>query len=159
MSVSETETDDGSLADSFDHVEADRSDCTLLRIDSDVLSADVIPLCAAYAAQDKGSARQAIKYLRKAAAIAESEDSTCVEEEHVRTAQGEAERVSSSRGWSSFTTQGHLALAAVTILELGATPASGPGTCTTCTNHSPSISTPTSWHSAGCAITSSNSTC
>ena len=32
----------------------------------DVLSEDVLPLCAAIAAQDKGSARQAIRYLYKA---------------------------------------------------------------------------------------------
>ena len=48
---------DGSLAKAFNEIDADRSDCTLLRIDSEVLSDDVIPLCAAYAAQDKGSAR------------------------------------------------------------------------------------------------------
>lgn len=65
--------DDGSLAEDFDAIDADRAECTLMRIDSEVLSVDVIPLCAAYATQDKGSARQAIKYLRKAAAIAESE--------------------------------------------------------------------------------------
>jgi len=53
--------DDGSLAKAFNEIDADRTDCTLLRINSGVLSDDVIPLCAAYAAQDKGSARQAIK--------------------------------------------------------------------------------------------------
>ncbi|SFP96069.1 cell division control protein 6 [Halolamina pelagica] len=111
--------DDGSIAESFDAIDVDRTDCTLVRIDSAVLSDDVIPLCAAYAAQDKGSARQAIKYLRKAAAIAESEGDARVEEEHVRTAQGEAERELIIEGMEQLTTQGHLALAAVTILELG----------------------------------------
>jgi len=111
--------DDGSLAKAFNEIDADRTDCTLLRINSGVLSDDVIPLCAAYAAQDKGSARQAIKYLRKAAAIAESEGDVRVEEEHVRTAQGEAERELIIEGMEQLTTQGHLALAAVTILELG----------------------------------------
>jgi len=81
-------------------IDADRTDCTLLRINSGVLSDDVM-LCAAYAAQDKGSARQAIKYLRKAAAIAESEGDVRVEEEHVRTAQGEAERELIIEGWNS----------------------------------------------------------
>jgi cell division control protein 6 len=111
--------DDGSLATAFEAYDVDRTDCTLLCIESDVLSDDVIPLCAAYAAQDKGSARQAIKYLRKAAAIAESEGDAHVEEEHVRTAQGEAERELIIEGMEQLTTQGHLALAAVTILELG----------------------------------------
>ena len=111
--------DDSSLSTAFEDVDADRTECTLSRIDSEVLSDDVIPLCAAYAAQDKGSARQAIKYLRKAAAIAESEGDTRVEEQHVRTAQGEAERELIIEGMEQLTTQGHLALAAVTILELG----------------------------------------
>jgi len=47
--------DDGSLAKAFNEIDADRTDCTLLRINSGVLSDDVIPLCAAYAAQDKGA--------------------------------------------------------------------------------------------------------
>ena len=119
ISVNLDNNDDNSLADSFEAVDADRSECTLLRINSNVLSEDVIPLCAAYAAQDKGSARQAIKYLRKAAAIAESEGDSRVGEEHVRTAQGEAERELIIEGMEQLTTQGHLALAAVTILELG----------------------------------------
>ena len=119
ISVNLDNNDDNSLADSFEAVDADRSECTLLRINSNVLSEDVVPLCAAYAAQDKGSARQAIKYLRKAAAIAESEGDSRVGEEHVRTAQGEAERELIIEGMEQLTTQGHLALAAVTILELG----------------------------------------
>ncbi|NHN66133.1 AAA family ATPase [Haloarcula sp. JP-Z28] len=119
ISANLDDNDDNSLADSFEAIDADRSECTLLRIHSNVLSEDVIPLCAAYAAQDKGSARQAIKYLRKAAAIAESEGDSRVGEEHVRTAQGEAERELIIEGMEQLTTQGHLALAAVTILELG----------------------------------------
>lgn len=96
-----------------------RTECTLLGIDSDVLSDDVIPLCAAFAAQDKGSARQAIKYLRKAAAIAESNGEKRVDETHVRTAQTEAEQELIIEGMEQLTIQGHLALAAVTVLELG----------------------------------------
>jgi cell division control protein 6 len=119
ISANLDDNDDNSLADSFEAIDADRSECALLRIHSNVLSEDVIPLCAAYAAQDKGSARQAIKYLRKAAAIAESEGDSRVGEEHVRTAQGEAERELIIEGMEQLTTQGHLALAAVTILELG----------------------------------------
>jgi len=109
---------DGTIDAVFDTRAVDRTDCTLTGIDSAVLSDDVIPLCAAYAAQDKGSARQAIKYLRKAAAIAESEDDTTVLGDHVRMAQDEAERELIIEGMEQLTTQGHLALAAVTILEL-----------------------------------------
>ncbi len=109
---------DGSLERAFQAAGVDRDDCELLGINSDVLSDDVIPLCAAYAAQDKGSARQAIKYLRKAAAIAESEGQSHVDEEDVRAAQGESERELIIEGMEQLTTQGHLALAAVTILEL-----------------------------------------
>jgi cell division control protein 6 len=109
---------DESLDTAFEASGRDRAACTLQGIDSNVLSDDVIPLCAAYAAQDKGSARQAIKYLRKAAAIAESEDSARVEGAHVRAAQDEAERELIIEGMEQLTTQGHLALAAVTILEL-----------------------------------------
>ena len=53
-----------------------------------------------------------------AAAIAESEDSARVEGAHVRAAQDEAERELIIEGMEQLTTQGHLALAAVTILEL-----------------------------------------
>jgi len=51
---------DESLDSAFEARGIDRTACTLQGIDSSVLSEDVIPLCAAYAAQDKGSARQAI---------------------------------------------------------------------------------------------------
>jgi len=151
--------DDGSLAKAFNEIDADRTDCTLLRINSGVLSDDVIPLCAAYAAQDKGSARQAIKYLRKAAAIAESEGDVRVEEEHVRTAQGEAERELIIEGMEQLTTQGHLALAAVTILELGVTPGFGLVTSMMSIRPFQITLTPTAWLNVGCVIISSSSTC
>jgi len=109
---------DGTIDAAFEARGIDRIECTLTGVDSAVLSDDVIPLCAAYAAQDKGSARQAIKYLRKAAAIAESEDDDTVLGDHVRLAQDEAERELIIEGMEQLTTQGHLALAAVTILEL-----------------------------------------
>jgi len=110
--------DDESLDAAFEAKGYDRTECTLHDVESEVLSDDVIPLCAAYAAQDKGSARQAIKYLRKAAAIAESQDSQLVDGDHVRAAQDEAERELIIEGMEQLTTQGHLALAAVTILKL-----------------------------------------
>lgn len=112
------DSEHSSLDAAFEKRGINRDDCTLEGVDSDVLSDDAIPLCAAYAAQDKGSARQAIKYLRKAAAIAESDDSPIVQGDHVRLAQDEAERELIVEGMEQLTTQGHLALAAVTILEL-----------------------------------------
>jgi cell division control protein 6 len=112
------EGSEGTLDGAFGDAGVDRDEYDLVGVDSAVLSGDVIPLCAAYAAQDKGSARQAIKYLRKAAAIAESEGESVVEEEHVRAAQGEAERELIVEGMEQLTMQGHLALAAVTVLEL-----------------------------------------
>ncbi|ESP89800.1 Cdc6/Cdc18 family protein [Candidatus Halobonum tyrrellensis] len=111
-----------SLDAAFESRSVDRTACSLVGIDSAVISDDVIPMCAAYAAQDKGSARQAIKYLRKAAAIAESEDSATVEGRHVRQAKDESERELIIEGMEQLTTQGHLALAAVTILEMANEP-------------------------------------
>lgn len=52
---------------------------------SDVLTDDVIPLCAALAAADSGSARQAISLLRKAADIAESKIRAETRSDHVIT--------------------------------------------------------------------------
>jgi len=85
---------------------------------ADVLADDVIPLCAANAAQDKGSARQAINFLRKAAKLASENDEETVLEKHVRKAEDLIEKQRVEEGMSSLTTQGHLALAATTSLEL-----------------------------------------
>lgn len=46
----------------------------------------VIPLCAAYGAQEHGDARRTIELLGKAAAIAEREGSTLIQEKHVKQA-------------------------------------------------------------------------
>ena len=59
---------------------------------SGALSTDVIPLISAIAAQDKGDARQAIKYLRKAGEIADSAGDTTVEDSHVRAAESQVEK-------------------------------------------------------------------
>jgi len=96
---------------------------------------------------------------RKAAAIAESEGDVRVEEEHVRTAQGEAERELIIEGMEQLTTQGHLALAAVTILELGVTPGFGLVTSMMSIRPFQITLTPTAWLNVGCVIISSSSTC
>ncbi|WP_135534386.1 MULTISPECIES: Cdc6/Cdc18 family protein [Halostella] len=58
----------------------------------DVLTDDVIPLCAAFAAQEHGDARKAIDILRHAGKIAYKNGSDVVTEEHVRDAQQLAEK-------------------------------------------------------------------
>jgi cell division control protein 6 len=83
----------------------------------DVLEEDVIPLCAAFAAQDKGSARQAIRYLYKAGELASNNRDKYVTEGHVRQAEEIIERKSIEKGIRDLTIQDHLALAAVVTLE------------------------------------------
>jgi cell division control protein 6 len=51
----------------------------------------VIPLCAAFAAQEHGDARRALDLLRVSAELAEREKSPVVKEEHVRAAQEKIE--------------------------------------------------------------------
>jgi cell division control protein 6 len=56
-----------------------------------VLTGDVIPLTAAFAAQEHGDARKAIEILRHAGELAERQGADTVREEHVRDAQEWAE--------------------------------------------------------------------
>ena len=58
---------------------------------SDVLSEDVIPLCAAFAAQEHGDARRALDLLRTAGELAERSQAETVSERHVRQAQEKIE--------------------------------------------------------------------
>ena len=57
----------------------------------DVLSNDVIPLVAAFAAQEHGDARKGIDILRNAGRIATKEDADTVVEDHVRAAKRKTE--------------------------------------------------------------------
>ncbi|MCU4741294.1 orc1/cdc6 family replication initiation protein [Halobacteria archaeon AArc-m2/3/4] len=57
----------------------------------DVLTEDVIPLTAAFAAQEHGDARKAIEILRHAGELAERQGVDLVQEKHVRDAQEWAE--------------------------------------------------------------------
>jgi cell division control protein 6 len=84
---------------------------------SEVLTNDVIPLISAFAAQDKGDARQAIKYLRKAGEIADANGDAQVDEETVRKAQSQVEKETVTEAMREMTTQAHLALTAITALE------------------------------------------
>jgi len=58
-----------------------------IAFEEDVLSNDVIPLCAAFAAKEHGDARRALDLLRAAGEVAERSKTDTVEEEHVREAQ------------------------------------------------------------------------
>ena len=91
---------------------------------SGVLSTDAIPLVSAIAAQDKGDARQAIKYLRKAGEIADRAGDTAVADTHVRAAESQVEKETIREAMLEMTTQAQLTLAAITVVELaGDTPA------------------------------------
>ncbi|MBU2617296.1 MAG: ORC1-type DNA replication protein [Euryarchaeota archaeon] len=57
----------------------------------DALDLEVIPLCAAFAAQEHGDARRALDLLRVSAELAERSQSDIVKEEHVRWAQDKIE--------------------------------------------------------------------
>lgn len=58
---------------------------------SDVLTSDVVPLSAAFAASEHGDARKALDILRHAGEIAEERDDDRVREEHVRDARSLAD--------------------------------------------------------------------
>ena len=83
----------------------------------DVLSSDVVPLCAAFAAQDTGSARQAIRLLREAGELAQAEGIQTVTEDHVRDAQDELEKNQLYEGMQELTVQGHAVLCALAYYQ------------------------------------------
>lgn len=85
---------------------------------SEILSNDTIPLIAALAAQDKGDARQAIKYLRKAGELADRNGDNEITASHAREAEALVEKEAVIEAMREMTTQAHLALAALTVLEL-----------------------------------------
>jgi cell division control protein 6 len=84
----------------------------------DVLEEGVISLCAANAAQDKGSARQALRYLYKAGELASNTGDDKVTEDHVRTAQERIDRKNIEKGIREMTMQDQLSLTAVVALEV-----------------------------------------
>ncbi|RLM53837.1 AAA family ATPase [Halobellus sp. Atlit-31R] len=84
----------------------------------DVLSDEVIPLCAAYGAKDAGDARQSIDLLMKAGDLARDEDTSVVTEEHVRRGRRALERGRIKEGINGLTEHGHLVLYALLTLDL-----------------------------------------
>ena len=84
----------------------------------DVLEDGIIPLSAAFAAQDHGDARKAIDLFRKAGEIADREGKDTVREEHVRGAQKEAERDRTLTQMQGLSTQKKLSLYATAIVPV-----------------------------------------
>ena len=84
---------------------------------SDTLSEDVIPLCAAFAAQEHGDARRALDLLRTAGELAERDRTETVEETHVRKAQEKIELDRVVEVVRTLPTQSKLVLYATILLE------------------------------------------
>ena len=86
----------------------------------DVLEDGIIPISAAFAAQDHGDARKAIDLFRKAGEIADRREATMVRENHVRDAQQEAERDRTLTQMQGLSTQKKLSLYATAIIPVHA---------------------------------------
>ncbi len=83
----------------------------------DALTDDVIPLCAAFAAQEHGDARRALDLLRTAGELAERDDTDNVEEDHVRQAQEKIEIDRVVEVVRTLPQQSKLVLFAIILLE------------------------------------------
>ncbi|NUC74067.1 cell division control protein Ccd6 [Haloterrigena sp. SYSU A558-1] len=81
------------------------------------LSEDVIPLCAAFAAQEHGDARRALDLLRTAGELAERSQAETIVEEHVREAQDKIELDRVVEVVRTLPTQSKLVLFAIILLE------------------------------------------
>lgn len=87
-------------------------------LESDVLSADAIPLCSAMAAQDTGDAREALRLFFRAARFADDDGETVVTEDHVRHARDWLEEKAIESGIKTLPTQKQLALISVTWFNI-----------------------------------------
>lgn len=81
------------------------------------LDPGVIPLCAAFAAQEHGDARRALDFLRIAGEIAERDRASKVTEKHVRVAKNRIELDRVTEVIKTFPTQSKLVLFSVMLLE------------------------------------------
>jgi len=81
------------------------------------LTDDVIPLCAAFAAQEHGDARRALDLLRTAGELAERDKTDDVEEDHVRQAQEKIELDRVVEVVRTLPQQSKLVLFAIILLE------------------------------------------
>ena len=85
-----------------------------------VLADGIIPLSAAFAAQDHGDARKAIDLFRTAGEIADRAGDDVVDEQHVRDAQEEAERDRTLTQMQGLSSQKKLSLYATAIVPVHA---------------------------------------
>ena len=83
----------------------------------DVLSPDVIPLCAAFAAQEHGDARRALDLLRTAGELADRAQADLIVEDHVRQAQDKIELDRVVEVVRTLPTQSKLVLYSIILLE------------------------------------------
>ncbi|AGB14656.1 orc1/cdc6 family replication initiation protein [Halovivax ruber XH-70] len=83
----------------------------------DALSPDVIPLCAAFAAQEHGDARRALDLLRTAGELAERSQTDTIVEDHVRQAQDKIELDRVVEVVRTLPTQSKLVLFSIIMLE------------------------------------------
>ncbi|MBU7031120.1 MAG: ORC1-type DNA replication protein [Theionarchaea archaeon] len=81
------------------------------------LDPGVIPLCAAFAAQEHGDARRALDFLRIAGEFAERERASKVTEKHVRIAKNRIEQDRATEVIKTFPTQSKFVLFAIMLLE------------------------------------------
>ncbi|MCH7661714.1 MAG: orc1/cdc6 family replication initiation protein [Euryarchaeota archaeon] len=81
------------------------------------LTDDVIPLCAAFAAQEHGDARRALDLLRTAGELAERSQAEHVDESHVRKAQDKIELDRVVEVVRTLPTQSKLVLFSIILLE------------------------------------------
>ena len=83
----------------------------------EALTDDVIPLCAAFAAQEHGDARRALDLLRTAGELAERSQADTVEEAHVRQAQDKIELDRVVEVVRTLPTQSKIVLFSIILLE------------------------------------------
>jgi cell division control protein 6 len=88
-----------------------------IAFEDDVLTEDVIPLCAAFAAQEHGDARRALDLLRTAGELTERSSADRVEGAHVRRAQEKIELDRVVEVVRTLPTQSKLVLFAIISLE------------------------------------------
>lgn len=89
----------------------------------DTLQSDVLPLCAAFAAQESGSARRALRILYKAGDLARQNDRKMVTEEDVREADRRVEQGKTKDELESLPIQNHITLYAIlSYVKDGSTP-------------------------------------
>jgi cell division control protein 6 len=84
-----------------------------IAISEEAFEQGVLNFCAALAARDSGSARQALDLLRLAGEIAENREVDLIEREHVEAARSRLEQERVEEGMRELTTHGRLALLAV----------------------------------------------